>query len=155
MKNNAVKTTINGIKFDSKSEGKYYSYLLEQQEQGMIEGFSLQPSFKLIPNFEYKGDKVLGMKYTADFLVTHTDGKQEVIEIKGYEDQMYLMRVKLFKYYYPDLHLTVISECPKKYGGGFVLLSDLKKLRTSEKRKKNAEKKDEQGATKQTKRRKS
>ena len=40
-KYNAVKTTIDGIKFDSKKEAKYYLYLKDKLEKGEIYNLEL------------------------------------------------------------------------------------------------------------------
>ena len=48
------KTTINGIKFDSKLEAKRFTELKLLEKSGLIEDLKLQPSFELIPTFKKK-----------------------------------------------------------------------------------------------------
>lgn len=43
----AVKTTVNGIVFDSKAEAGFYEYLLAEQKLGRIEKIELQKKFTL------------------------------------------------------------------------------------------------------------
>lgn len=45
------KTTIDGIKFDSKMESDYYLYLLKEQKAGRVKSFTLQPEFILQPKY--------------------------------------------------------------------------------------------------------
>ena len=60
-KYNAVKTTINGIVFDSKREAARYQELLLLQRAGQIRDLALQVPFAIIVN-----DKKI-CKYIADF----------------------------------------------------------------------------------------
>jgi hypothetical protein len=130
----AKKAEIDGIKFDSKAESQYYLLLLEKKERGEIIDFELQPKFELLPAFESRGKKFQAITYTADFKIIHLDGSIEIVDIKGFEPRDFPIRKKLFCYKYPDLVLTVLAECPRKYAehaddGKFIELDKLKKLR--------------------------
>lgn len=65
------KITIDGIKFDSKDEGKYYEYLKKKKAKGEISNFELQPKYELIAKFEKFGKKYRATTYTPDFLIYH------------------------------------------------------------------------------------
>lgn len=72
-KYNAEPVNLDGIRFPSKLEGRYYQQLVTWQDRGVIVGFLRQPMFDL-------GG---GTTYRADFLVFHIDGTCEVIDTKG------------------------------------------------------------------------
>ncbi|KAA0941597.1 DUF1064 domain-containing protein [Sporosarcina sp. ANT_H38] len=99
---------IDGITFDSLTEGAYYVHLKKDQSIKLIE---VQPEFKIIDSYEVQckrcsgtgkrtssktGNPIncslchgkrrrvkAGAIYTADFRVTYIDGFVEVIDIKG------------------------------------------------------------------------
>lgn len=101
------KVSYQGIEFHSQSECDYYKYL---QQQPNIIDIELQPTYTLIKPFQVecticrgvgkvpspKTDRLIQCKkcdgdgwknrqpwtYTADFLVTYSDGYQEVIDVK-------------------------------------------------------------------------
>lgn len=83
----AVKTTYNGIVFDSKAEASFYSYLLPLQKIGRIEKIELQKTFTLYA----------GIKYRADFVITMKGGAVRYIDIKGVETATFRLKKKLFE----------------------------------------------------------
>lgn len=111
------KTEVDGILFDSKMESEYYQYLLED---GRVESFIRQPIYLLLPSFTKKGKKVRKTEYKADFLITYTDGTQVVVDVKGVATRDFLIKAKLFDYYYPDLDLQIVT----KHKGKWILLKD-------------------------------
>lgn len=104
----AKKMEINGMIFDSKTEGMYYVHLLKDPA---VKDIDLQPKFQIIEPYTVtckrcngsgkrpspktgnlinctlchgkKKREKSGAVYTADFKVTYIDGYQEVIEVKG------------------------------------------------------------------------
>lgn len=128
-KYNSKKVEIDGIKFDSKLEAEYYEYLKLLKQSNGIKNFILQPKYKLLDRFEKDGKKYREMNYIADFEVLHNDDGREIIDVKGFETADFKIKRKLFDNKYPDLLLTLITKAPKKYGGGWILLDELKKLR--------------------------
>lgn len=92
-KYNAVKTVIDGIKFDSKKEGRRYSALKLLQQSGYISELSLQPKFDLIVN----GVKI-GF-YKADFKYME-DGKEVIEDVKGMLTPVYKLKRKMIKAIY-------------------------------------------------------
>ncbi|MBN1114444.1 MAG: DUF1064 domain-containing protein, partial [Oligoflexia bacterium] len=53
-----VKTTVDGITFDSKKEADRYSELKLLERAGKIKDLILQPKFEIIPAYEKDGKKV-------------------------------------------------------------------------------------------------
>lgn len=103
-KYNARKTVVDGITFDSKKEAEKYQELKLLLRAGEIVDVHLQPKFELIPDFEYRGKKIRGVNYTADFLVVLKDGTVQIIETKGYKTRDYVIRKKLL--------LMKLKDCP-------------------------------------------
>jgi len=102
----AVKTVINGIKFDSKAEAEYYLYLLEKIDSGAdLELVELQPKV-------YLTDAKILMK--PDFLIKE-NGVISYHEVKGFETAVYKIKRRLWKKYGPA-DLKVI----KRERSGFV-----------------------------------
>ena len=83
----AIKTEIDGHKFDSKKEADYYTELKMRLFAGDIKGFCIQPTFILAP----------GLKYKADFIVIDKDGKAEIIDVKGFKTKEYITKKKVFE----------------------------------------------------------
>jgi len=91
------KVTIDGIKFDSRKEAKFYLFLREEQKNGEISDLKLQVPFELIPAIYEEQvihlktkDKVVtkcvqkAVYYIADFVYTETaTGNQVVVDVKG------------------------------------------------------------------------
>lgn len=83
----ATKTQVDGITFDSKKEADYYAELKLQVLAGDIDGFCMQPIFILAPNLKYK----------ADFIVFHKDGRFEIIDTKGFRTKEYIAKKKVLE----------------------------------------------------------
>lgn len=90
-KYNAKKTDIDGIRFDSKKEAKYYQDLLLRQRAGEVIFFLRQTAFHL-PG---------GVTYRVDFQEFHSDGTIHFVEIKGFETKDWIMKKKLVEALYP------------------------------------------------------
>ncbi|MBL4853080.1 MAG: DUF1064 domain-containing protein [Robiginitomaculum sp.] len=72
-KYNAVRTEIDGIKFDSKKEAAYYVQLKILKRSGAVVQFLRQVPFHL-PG---------GVKYVCDFQEFHSDGSVHFVDVKG------------------------------------------------------------------------
>ena len=129
-KYNSRKIVLDGITFDSKEEARYYEYLKTKRAAGRIQNFELQPNYTLQPSFKRDGKTIRAITYTADFLVYHLDGSEEVIDVKGMETQQGIMRRKMMQYRYPELKLTWICRS-LKFGDkdGWIEYDALKKAR--------------------------
>lgn len=88
---NAQRTEVDGIKFDSKKEAKYYQGLLLRQKAGEIIFF-----LRRIP-FYLPG----GVKYVCDFQEFRSDGTVHFIDTKGMKTPMYIAKKKMVEAIYP------------------------------------------------------
>lgn len=134
-KYNAKKIIVDGIKFDSEAEAQFYAHLKAKKHKGEIKDFQLQPEYELQPKFKNpKGKTILPIKYKADFLVTHKDGTQEVIDVKGFETADFKLKKKMFEYKY-DQSLTLVCKAPKYLAPvQWIELDELKEIRKQRKK---------------------
>jgi hypothetical protein len=102
-KYNNKKPLVDGIRFDSKKEAKFYKDLKLQMAAGEIKEFELQPQFVLL---EKDKDRVTGrgIKYIADFKITYADGSVEIVDVKGHKTQVYKLKKKLLLAKYPEIN---------------------------------------------------
>ncbi len=82
-KYNAIKTVVDGIKFDSKKEAKRYGVLKAMEQAGSIQDLKLQPTFTLS-----------SCKYKADFAY-YQDGRFVVEDVKGVKTPIYRLKKKM------------------------------------------------------------
>ena len=102
---NAKKIIIGGILFDSKKEGLYYlklSMLKKATNKGDRVGeIELQPKFHY--EMEYKANGNTYKKkafYKADFKVKYADGREEIIDVKGFKTAIYKQKKKIVEALY-------------------------------------------------------
>lgn len=93
---NAI-TEVDGIRFDSRKEAKYYEDLLWQQRTGAVKSIELQPEFVLQPGYEVAGKKIRPIIYRADFKVTEANGHIYYVDTKGMRTQVYLIKKKMLR----------------------------------------------------------
>lgn len=127
------KRSCDGIVFDSVMEMKYYrDVILPGVESGEIANYELQKKYILQDGFTRNGKRVLPITYIADFYVEYSDGRIEVIDIKGCPDNTAKLKRKLFWAKFPEIEYLWITYV-KKYGGWGVY-DDYVKLRKDAKR---------------------
>lgn len=131
----AKKIELNGLQFDSAMEGKFYIYLLEQQQEGAIKSFERQIKYELQEKFrdEFTGKVVLPITYIADFVIHAQNGGVTVVDVKGQETSDFKLKKKMFCYKYRSIQFM----CVQWREGEWQDLEDIKKDR----RKKKAAKK--------------
>ena len=89
-KYNAVKTEIDGIKFDSKHEASRYRELRVLEQAGEITNLRLQVPFELIPKSKYG----MPIRYVADFVYNEND--QLIVEdAKGVKTPIYKLKKRM------------------------------------------------------------
>jgi len=88
---NAIRTEVDGIKFDSKKEAKYYVNLKLRKQSGEIVFFLRQVSIDLPGK----------VKYRVDFLEFHNDGTVHFVDVKGMETAMFKLKKKQVEALYP------------------------------------------------------
>lgn len=108
----AIKTTVDGIEFDSRKEARRYQELLLLQRAGAIQNLQRQVRYVLIPaqydtyarlgkkGQQLKDGKVLLERecaYIADF-VYEENGKTVVEDTKGVKTKDYTIKRKLMLY---------------------------------------------------------
>lgn len=87
-KYNSVKTTIDGIVFDSKLEAKRFSELKMLERIGEIKSLRLQVTYPLSVN------GILVCKYIADFVYVK-NGTEVIEDAKGVLTKEYILKKKL------------------------------------------------------------
>jgi hypothetical protein len=110
------KVIIDGHKFDSIAESKYYLQLKWLKQAKQIKDFKLQPTFLLQEAFKKNGKAFRKIEYVADFEVCRLDGTTQIIDIKGAITKEFAIKRKLFERRYLDT-LTILKYDKKK---GFV-----------------------------------
>lgn len=130
-----IKTTIDGITFDSKMESEYYTYLKELKAKGEVIEFELQPKYLLQDKYIIvDGQVVLGsdtnftkikkqskvktiaaIQYIADFKVWYKDGTIKVIDPKGQSTPEFEIKKKLLLMKYPDIDFQVLVKSKGKW----------------------------------------
>lgn len=89
----AIKTIVDGIKFDSKKEARRYQELKLMEKSGSITNLELQPRYDLKVNLVKCGF------YKADFRYFE-NGKEVVEDVKGMKTPAYNLKKKLIKAIY-------------------------------------------------------
>ena len=87
----AVKTEVDGIKFDSKHEAKRYQELRLLEQAGEITNLCLQVPFELIPKSKYG----MPIRYIADFTYNDGNGQPIVEDAKGVKTPVYRLKRRL------------------------------------------------------------
>lgn len=87
---NATPNVVDGIKFRSKLESYTYKKLKEANIYADYE----QHRYELLPAFDFSGKKIRAITYLPDFV-----GHDFIIECKGFPNEAWPLREKLFKYY--------------------------------------------------------
>lgn len=105
------KVTIDGIRFDSRKEARFYLFLKEAEKKGEISDLRLQVPYELIPAI-YE-DQVIHLKtkdktvtkcvqkavlYVADFVYRETEtGNEAVVDTKGFRTPEYKLKKKMMR----------------------------------------------------------
>ena len=102
-----IKTTIDGITFDSKKEAARFCELRLMERAKLIRDLKLQPRFEIQPSYIKNGRKVRAIEYIADFSYYNESGKFIVEDVKGKRTKDYLLKKKLIEYRY-DFEITEV-----------------------------------------------
>lgn len=101
------KVIVDGMKFDSEIEYRFWLHLTSIYPENEIER---QPVYELLPKFNRKSKIFRSIKYIADFRVGNI-----VYDVKGMITPDFAIKYKLFHYVFEDLKLKLMTECPKKF----------------------------------------
>lgn len=141
-KHNNKITEIDGIKFKSDLEARYYLLLKDRLEKSEIFDLVLQPKFELIPGYIQNGKKIRPGHYVADFQFVEkrrengqAHGVQVVVDTKGFFDSLGKWKIKHFQYLNPRIEFRLISYSKKD--GGWIDYYDLQMLRKERKKAKS------------------
>lgn len=89
-KYHAKRTTVDGIKFDSKKEANRYLELKLLEKAKAIQDLHLQVTFPLVKKSQYGRE----IKYIADF-VYYENGHMVVEDTKGFKTDVYKLKKRL------------------------------------------------------------
>lgn len=90
-KYNAKSVEIDGIKFSSELEGRFYRHFRDYS----IKILEFQPRFTLQDAFKHDGQTIRKIEYVCDFLIEYA-GDRFYIEAKGMETEAYKLKKKLW-----------------------------------------------------------
>jgi hypothetical protein len=123
---NATPTTIDGIAFKSKLE----AYTYQKLKDNCIEADYEPKSYELLPKFEYLGEKIRPISYKPDFV-----SNRFIIECKGFANDAFPLRFKLFKHLLHKTKQTLsvyLVKNRKEVDGLILKLKDLKEITMKE-----------------------
>ena len=90
-KYNAKATVIDGIRFDSAKEGRYYSQLKLRVQAGDVLFFLRQVPIHLPGQ----------TRLVVDFLEFHSDGTCHLVDVKGMQTEVFRLKKRQAEYLYP------------------------------------------------------
>ena len=107
-KYHARKKEVDGHLFDSTSEALAYQVLKRWEQAGEISSLELQPRFVIVEGSRdaQTGRKVRARSYVGDFSF-YRDGKQIVVDVKGFPTPLFLLKKRLFEVQYPTIPLEI------------------------------------------------
>jgi hypothetical protein len=118
--------TYDGIVFDSEIEKRYYvEVVLPMIERGEIINYELQKKYMLQPGYVKDGKRVLPIYYDADFYIVDKEGREIVIDVKGFAEPLAKIKRKMFWYLYPNIKNVWVTY--SKIDGGWVTYEDREK----------------------------
>lgn len=110
-KYNAKPTDLDGLHFDSKAEAQRYRDLVLCQRAGAITNLEVHPRFVLQRAFhDNQGEHQRAITYEADFSYFEQGNPRLIVEdVKGFENQAWKIKRKLFLFHYPEYELRVVK----------------------------------------------
>ena len=99
--------TADGIVFASKREMDVYRTLKIAENVGMIRSLKLQPRYVVQPKMVLAdGTKQRAIVYVLDFQFER-GGKTVVVDVKGFETEVWKLKAKMFRARYPEVTFEV------------------------------------------------
>lgn len=106
-KYNNTKVEYNGVVYASKKEAEKAMEITMLHKAGEIIDWKPHPAYIVIPRFTKDGKIYRPTRYIADFWVKWKDGREEIIDIKGFPTEAFKIKAKLFNSRYPKLKLII------------------------------------------------
>lgn len=97
------KVVVDGITFDSKAEARYYRKLKMNGMSFMSldETYcTMQENLLLQEGYYCEGYKVPPIHYRADFVIYENGKVTKVVDVKGYQDAISMLKMKMFAHRY-------------------------------------------------------
>lgn len=95
----AVSTEVDGRRFSSKAEAKYYGLLMARKRLGEVIQFLWQVPMHL-PG---------GVKYVVDFVIFESDGEVRFVDVKGMDTPLSAAKRKIAEAEYAPIKIEVIK----------------------------------------------
>lgn len=112
-------TYTDNVRFASKLEAQYYSYLKMLKNSNSIKYFLRQVPIHLTG----------GIKYVCDFMVVYQDNRIEYVDTKGFETAIFKLKKKQVEALYPfKIKLVKKASMNKGYDGtsaDFIIFDDI------------------------------
>lgn len=102
-KYNARKVTVDGLRFDSELEAKFYGQLKLLQKVGAIDGFCRQARF-IVTEGDTAGSAT---EYLCDFVIFYPDHTYKIVDTKGVQTEVFKLKMKSFHEKYPRLKVEI------------------------------------------------
>lgn len=103
------KIVIDGIEFDSRLEANRYCQLKILERAREIKDLRRQVEFIIQPSYKKNNKTIRAIKYIADFVYYDVKKKKTIIEdTKGFKNEVYRIKKKIFEYKYPELEIVEI-----------------------------------------------
>lgn len=103
---NATPLMVDGVQYRSKLE----AYCASQLKENGIKAEYEKNTYTLIPAFEYGGEKIRPCTYTPDFV---SEEESFIIEIKGFANDAFPIKWKMFKMFLKENEEEVALYLPK------------------------------------------
>lgn len=104
------KIYYDGIYFDSKLEKARYIQLKILEKAKEIKELRRQVTYVIQPSYKKNNKTIRSINYIADFVYYDLRKNKTIIEdTKGFKNEVYKIKKKIFEYKYPDLEITEIT----------------------------------------------
>lgn len=139
-----TKHEVDGILFDSKAEARYYK-ILKQKGMSFLpisDNFcEMQKNMILQEGFYSDGLKVAPIHYRADFVIYEEGKLVKVVDVKGYQDAISMLKMKMFanRYGFPVTFAKFNSKTNRFEEMSCFESARQQRKRASDRRKKKAE----------------
>lgn len=108
------KVEYKGVAFDSKKELRFFLYLKDLEQSGIVREVKRQVKYTLQPAFKHNNKTIRAITYNADFTCVVCDvqrfkkainkdvyvkkGDKAIIDTKGFKTEVYKIKKKLMQY---------------------------------------------------------